>query len=399
MPLISKKGQEMPESPIRKLAPYADEAKRKGVKVFHLNIGQPDIHMPEKALDAIQNFDSKVLEYSHSAGIQSYREKLAESYNKIGLKVDYQDILVTTGGSEALTFALNSIADLGDEVIIPEPYYANYNGFSISAGVKVVPVESFIENGFALPDMDEFEAWITTRTRAIMICNPGNPTGYLYSKEELNKLKALCLKHDLFLIADEVYREFTYDGVTHTSILELEGLDQHAIVIDSVSKRYSMCGARIGCVISRNKTLMSTILKFAQARLSPPTVDQIAAQAALDTGQEYFDKVIAEYTERRNTLVEGLNSIPGVFCPMPKGAFYCVAQLPVDDANEFAKWLLAEYSYQGATVMLAPADGFYSTPHRGSNEVRLAYVLMKESLVEAVEILRNALMAYPGKTL
>ena len=399
MPLISKKGQEMPESPIRKLAPYADAAKKKGVKVYHLNIGQPDIHMPSQALEAIQTFDAQVLEYSHSAGIQSYREKLAESYNKIGLQVNADDIMVTTGGSEALTFALNSIADLGDEVIIPEPYYANYNGFSISAGVKVVPVESFIENGFALPDMDEFESWITPRTRAIMICNPGNPTGYLYSRAELEKLRDLCLKHDLYLIADEVYREFAYDGITHTSIMELEGLEQHAIVIDSVSKRYSMCGARIGCVISRNKQLMATMLKFAQARLSPPTVDQIAAQAALDAPQEYFDQVIAEYTQRRNTLVEGLNSIEGVFCPMPKGAFYCVAQLPVDDANEFAKWLLAEYQYEGATVMVAPADGFYSTPHRGTHEVRLAYVLEQNSLVKAVEIIRNALQVYPGKTL
>lgn len=397
MPSISKKGMQMPESPIRKLVPFAEAAKRKGVKVYHLNIGQPDIHTPEVALQAIRNFDHQVIEYSHSAGNESYRRKLADYYAVRGIGIEYTDLMITTGGSEAITFALNSICDLGDEVIVPEPFYANYNGFAISAGVKVVPVFSSIESGFALPDIEEFESWITPRTRAIIICNPGNPTGYLYSREELHKLRDLCLKHDLFLIADEVYREFAYDGARPMSILNLDGMDEHAIVIDSVSKRYSMCGVRIGALISRNKKLMATALKFAQARLSPPTLGQVAAEAALETPQSYFDQVIAEYTERRNILVDGLNSIEGVFCPKPKGAFYCVARLPVKNAEDFARWLLAEFSHEGHTVMVAPANGFYATPHKGENEVRLAYVLKAEDLRHSVEILRKALSVYPGR--
>lgn len=397
MPGISKKGLQMPESPIRKLVPFAKAAKRKGTKVYHLNIGQPDIQTPEVALEAIRNFNHKVIEYSHSAGIENYRRKLADYYAIYGIGIEYTDLMITTGGSEAITFALNSICDLGDEVIVPEPFYANYNGFAISAGVKVIPVTSTIDTGFALPDIEQFESWITPRTRAIIICNPGNPTGYLYSRQELLKLRDLCLKHDLFLIADEVYREFAYDGTRHHSILNLEGLEEHAIVIDSVSKRYSMCGVRIGTLISRNKKLMATALKFAQARLSPPTLGQIAAEAALDTPQSYFDAVISEYTHRRNILVDGLNSIPGVYCPKPKGAFYCVAKLPVHNAEDFARWLLAEFSYQEHTVMVAPANGFYATPHKGENEVRLAYVLKADDLQHSVEILRHALTHYPNK--
>lgn len=386
----------MPESPIRKLVPFSEEAKKKGRKVYHLNIGQPDIATPEVATEAVKHADIKVLEYSHSAGFESLRKGIAAYYVKNNLPITSDQVIVTTGGSEAILFALGSVMDPGDEIIIPEPFYANYNGFAVNAGVTVVPVISRIEDGFALPPIDAFEDHITDRTKAILICNPGNPTGYLYSREELERLKELVIKHDLFLIADEVYREFVYDGARHHSVLSLPGLEDHAIVIDSVSKRYSMCGARIGMLVSRNAEVMRTVMKFAQARLSPPTYAQIASEAALRTPDSYFEEVLAEYTRRRNVLVEGLNSIPGVFCPRPKGAFYCVAQLPVDDADRFAQWILSEFEYEGSTVMFAPAAGFYSTPGLGMNQVRLAYVLKEEDLRHAVEVLRRALTQYPG---
>lgn len=393
MPKISQKGQNMPQSPIRKLVPFAEAAKKKGNKVIHLNIGQPDIETPELALNAIKNYNEKVVAYSHSAGNESYRIALAEYYQKCGLDVKSEHILVTTGGSEAITMTLNSIMDDGDEVIIPEPFYANYNGFSISAGVQVEPITSSINDGFALPSIEEFEKKITSKTKAIIICNPGNPTGYLYSKEELEQLAAIVKKHDLFLIADEVYREFAYDGLKHHSILEL-GIDENAIVIDSTSKRYSMCGARVGCLITKNADVYSTCLKFAQARLSPPSFGQIAGEAALETGPEYFESVIGEYLERRDVLVKGLNSIEGVVCPKPKGAFYCIAELPVENAEDFAQWILEDFSYLGETLMVAPAQGFYSTPNIGKKQVRLAYVLNVEELKKAVAILKEALVAY-----
>ena len=398
MPNISSKAVTMPESPIRKLVPYAEKAKSSGKSVFHLNIGQPDIETPEAALKAIKNIDRTVIEYSHSAGFQSYRERLSNYYKNVGIDVEYDNILVTTGGSEALTFGFMSTCDPNDEVIIPEPFYANYNGFAMASGVEVVPVLSTIETGFALPPMEEFEKLITSKTKAILICNPGNPTGYMYSREELLKLKDIVLKHDLFLIADEVYREFAYDGAKHLSILSLGGLENHAIIIDSVSKRYSMCGARIGALVSKNKDVMSTAMKFAQARLSPPTFAQIASEAALDTPDSYFDEVNEEYRERRDIMVDGLNSIPGVICPKPRGAFYAVAELPVDDADSFARWLLETYDYNGETVMLAPASGFYTNPMLGKKQARVAYVLNKEALLASIEILRHALEAYHGKT-
>lgn len=394
MPKISHKGQQMPESPIRKLVPYAEIAKKKGHKVYHLNIGQPDIKTPEVALNAIKNNDIKILEYSHSAGFESYRTKLALSYQKIGLPINKEDIIITTGGSEALLFAMGSTMDSGDEIIIPEPFYANYNGFSVASGVKVVPVISTLEEGFALPPIAEFEKLITSKTKAILICNPGNPTGYLSSETEIQQLAALVKKHDLFLIADEVYREFTYDGFKHYSIMNIPGIEEHAIMIDSVSKRYSMCGARIGCIVSKNKELMSTAMKFAQARLSPPTFAQIASEAALDTPQSYFDEVITEYKERRDTLIEELHKIEGVKVAVPKGAFYCIAQLPVADADDFAQWLLETYDFNGETVMVAPAAGFYSTPGVGKNEVRIAYVLKNQDLIKSVQILGEALKVY-----
>ncbi len=400
MPAISIKGLTMPESPIRKLVPFAEKAKSKGRHVFHLNIGQPDIKTPEVALKAIKETNISVLEYSHSAGFQSYRDGLVAYYKKMGISnLTSDDLIVTTGGSEAILFTLNSIADPDDEIIIPEPFYANYNGFGISCGVNVVPVTSRIVDEFALPAIEEFEKLITPKTKAIMICNPGNPTGYLYTKEELGKLRDLVLKHDLYLIADEVYREFAYDNKVHHSILNLDGLEENAIVIDSVSKRYSMCGARIGCVISRNKAVMATSMKFAQARLSPPTFAQIAAEAALSTGPEYFTEVKEEYVKRRDILVDGLNSIEGVFCPKPTGAFYAMAQLPVDNAERFAQWLLSTFEKDGKTVMLAPAEGFYATPGMGLNQVRLAYVLNQEDLIESVEIIKEALRQYPGTLL
>lgn len=386
----------MPESPIRKLVPYAEKAKAQGKTVFHLNIGQPDIATPQVALDAIKNIDRTVIEYSHSAGFASYREKLAKYYQNIDINVTSEDILITTGGSEALTFGFMSTCNPDDEVIIPEPFYANYNGFAKSAGLNVVPVTANIEDGFALPPIEEIEKKITSKTKAIVICNPGNPTGYLYSEEELLKLRDIVQKHDLFLFADEVYREFCYDGAKPFSVMNLDGIENNVIMIDSVSKRYSMCGARIGALVSKNKELISSALKFAQARLSPPTIDQIASEAALDTPQSYFDDVVSEYVERRNIMVEGLNSIEGVFCPKPSGAFYCVAQFPVDNTERFCQWLLEEFEYEGATVMMAPASGFYSTKGQGTKEARIAYVLNQDSLKKAVKCLEEALKVYPG---
>ncbi|MCX6223979.1 MAG: pyridoxal phosphate-dependent aminotransferase [Bacteroidia bacterium] len=394
MPAISIRGTTMPPSPIRKLVPFAEEAKRKGRIIFHLNIGQPDIKTPETAMNAIRAITKPVLEYSHSAGYESYRRKLATFYQGIGIDVSYEQIIVTTGGSEAILFTLMGTMDPGDEVIVPEPFYANYNGFAIAACVKVVPVPSGIEDGFALPPIEAFEKLITPRTKGIMICNPNNPTGYLYSKEELLKLREIVIKHNLYLFADEVYREFCYDGLRHHSVLELEGLDNHAVMFDSVSKRFSACGVRIGCVITRNRDVLSTVLKFAQARLSPPGLGQIAAEAAIDTPQSYFDEVVEEYIARRNFLVKALNDIPGVFCPKPKGAFYTTVRLPVKDADAFAKWLLTDFEHNNQTVMLAPADGFYATPGLGKNEVRIAYVLKLEDLRNAVECLRIALEQY-----
>jgi len=399
MPEISNKGINMPESPIRKLVPFAEKAKKSGKKIYHLNIGQPDIETPSLALEAIHNFSDKVVEYSHSAGFESYRKGLANYYQKLGIEINHDDIIVTTGGSEALLFSLNSCMDNGDEIIIPEPFYANYNGFSTSAGVKVKPIATSISDGFALPKIQEFEKLITADTKAILICNPGNPTGYLYSREELETLRDIVIKHDLFLIADEVYREFAYDGNVHHSVLNIEGLEDHAIVIDSTSKRYSMCGIRVGCIVSKNKELMATAMKFAQARLSPPTFGQIAAEAALKTEISYFEEVSAEYVSRRDLLVEGLNKIDGVFCPKPTGAFYAIAELPVDNTDKFAQWLLEDFELDGETIMVAPAAGFYATPNTGTKQVRIAYVLNKESLQKSIAILAAALQIYPGKLL
>lgn len=386
----------MPESPIRKLAPFAEAAKYQGKTVYHLNIGQPDIQTPPASIEAVRKADLEILAYSPSDGFPSYKEKLAQYYQSHGIDITPDDLIVTTGGSEAILFTLNSITDPGDEIIIPEPFYANYNGFGISAGVNVMPITSRIEDEFALPPVEEFEALISPSTKAIMICNPGNPTGYLYSREELEQLREICLRHDLYLIADEVYREFAYDGAKHLSILSLDNLEEHAIVIDSVSKRYSMCGARIGCMISRNSALMATALKYAQARLSPPTMAQIAAEQALATENDYYERVKDEYRGRRDILVDGLNEIEGVYCPKPKGSFYAVAQLPVDSSERFAQWLLSAFDVDGKTVMVAPAEGFYATPGMGANQVRLAYVLEKEKLKEAVAILKEALANYPG---
>ena len=394
MPSISKKGNAMPQSPIRKLVPFAENAKKNGTKVYHLNIGQPDIKTPQIALDAVKNANINVLAYARSEGSEEYRLKLANYYKKNEINVTANEIVVTTGGSEALLFTFGSIMDAGDEVIIPEPFYANYNGFSTASGVKVVPVISKIENNFALPPIEDFEKLITPKTKAILICNPGNPTGYLYSKEEIEKLKALVLKHDLFLIADEVYREFAYDGLTHNSVLKESGLEQNAIVIDSVSKRYSMCGARIGCIVSKNKEFIDTTIKFAQVRLSPPTYALIASEAALDTPQTYFNDVIDEYVERRNTLISELEKIDGVKVAKPKGAFYCVAELPVKDSDDFAQWILEKFNHNNETIMVAPASGFYSTPGEGKNQVRIAYVLNKKDLIRSVEILKIALEQY-----
>jgi len=394
MPTISNKGRMMPQSPIRKLVPYAEAAKKRGVKVYHLNIGQPDIKTPEVALNAIKNNTLEIVEYSRSEGSEEYRTKLAGYYANNNIQVTATDIIITTGGSEALLFTFGSIMDPGDEVIIPEPFYANYNGFSTASGVKVVPVVSKIDDNFALPPIEDFEKLISPKTKAILICNPGNPTGYLYSKDEINKLAKIVKKHDLFLIADEVYREFVYDGEKHHSVMEVNGLEEHAIMIDSVSKRYSMCGARIGCIVSKNKQVIETAIKFAQARLSPPTYAQIASEAALETPQSYFDAVKAEYVARRNILIKELIKIDGVKVANPKGAFYCIAELPVKDADDFSQWLLEKFSLNGETVMIAPAAGFYSTPGLGKNQVRIAYVLKKEDLITSVKILKEALKKY-----
>lgn len=396
MPSISNKGIQMPESPIRKLVPYAENSKKKGIKVYHLNIGQPDIKTPQVALDAVKNNSIETLSYARSEGSEEYRIKLSNYYKNNNINVGSNNIIVTTGGSEALLFTMGSITDPGDEIIIPEPFYANYNGFSTASGVKVVPVISSIDDNFALPKIKEFEKLITKKTKAILICNPGNPTGYLYTKEEIEKLKQIVLKHDLFLIADEVYREFTYDGVNHTSIMEMDDLENNAIVIDSVSKRYSMCGARIGCIVSRNTSFISTAIKFAQARLSPPTYALMASEAALDTPQSYFDEVITEYVDRRNTLISELERIDGVKVAKPKGAFYCVAELPVNDSDDFAQWLLEHFNLDNETVMVAPASGFYSTEGKGKNQVRIAYVLNKKDLIRSVKILEEALKVYPN---
>lgn len=386
----------MPESPIRKLVPYAETAKKRGAKVIHLNIGQPDIKTPQVALDAVKNNTLDVLAYSRTEGSETYREKLAVYYAKNDIIVTADDIIVTTGGSEALSFVIGSIADTDDEVIIPEPFYANYNGFATSAGVKVVPVESRIEDNFALPPIEAFEKLIGPKTKAIIICNPGNPTGYLYSNEEIEALREIVIKHNLFLVADEVYREFTYDGAEHYSILQEEGLEDHAIIVDSVSKRYSMCGARIGCLVSKNKEVIQTAMKFAQARLSPPTYAQIASEAALETTPDYFDAVKTEYVSRRNLLIEELEKIDGVRVAKPQGAFYCIVELPITDADDFAQWLLEDFRVNGETVMVAPAAGFYATPGLGKNQIRIAYVLEKDSLKRAVNILKEALKSYIG---
>lgn len=399
MPKISHKGQHMPASPIRKLTPYADAAKREGKKVYHLNIGQPDIETPEGMLNAIKNIDFKVWAYTPSEGTLSYRKKLTEYYNKLGYDIGPENIIVTTGGSEAITIAMMSCLDPGDEVIIPEPFYANYNGFACQGDIVVKPILSYIENGFALPSISEFEQLITNRTKAIIICNPNNPTGYLYAEDELQALKALALKYDLYLFSDEAYREFCYDGLTFTSLMHLDGLDEHVIVMDTVSKRYSACGARLGCLITKNKEVLATALKFAQARLSPGMVEQIAGEAAVDTPDEYFETVNKEYTARRNTIVTALNKMEGVYCPNPGGAFYVVAQLPIDNADKFCQWMLESFSYENQTVMMAPATGFYSTPGVGLNEVRMAYVLNTDDIGKAMKCLENALKVYPGRTI
>jgi aspartate aminotransferase len=398
MPNISEKGVQMPASPIRKLTPFADQAKRDGKKVYHLNIGQPDIATPAGMLAAVKNIDFDVWAYTASEGTLTYRTKLAEYYNKLGYNITPEDILVTVGGSEAITIAMQTCVNEGDEIIIPEPFYANYNGFACMSNVVVTPILSFIEDGFALPAISEFEKLITDKTRAIIICNPNNPTGYLYSREELNALKALCLKYDLFLFSDEAYREFCYDGREFISPMHLEGLEENVVIMDTVSKRYSACGARLGCLITKNKAVIKSALKFAQARLSPGMVEQIAGTAAVDTPDSYFEEVNKEYTLRRNTLVARLNAIEGVFCPNPGGAFYVVAKFPIDDADVFCQWILESFNLNGETVMMAPATGFYSTPGSGKNEVRMAYVLNTGDLNKAMDCLEAALQQYPGRT-
>lgn len=394
MPKLSKRAEIMPPSPIRKLVPFAEAAKKQGKTVYHLNIGQPDIKTPEVALNAIKNYDGKVVEYSHSAGNESYRKGLAKYYNEIEVSVTSDDIIVTAGGSEALIFAMMTALNQGDEIIIPEPFYTNYNSFSVFADIKVVPITSKIENDFALPPISEFESKITSRTKAILVCNPSNPTGSLYSKADLEKLRDIAIKNDLYLISDEVYREFVYDGNKHTSVMELEGLEQHAILIDSTSKRYSECGIRMGCMVSKNKGIMASALKFAQARLSPPYFGQLAGEASLETPPEYFIEVYDEYIARRNFVVDALNKIEGVYAPKPKGAFYTVISLPVEDAEHFCQWILEDFSYENQTVMLAPAAGFYATPGLGKNEVRIAYVLKIEDLKNAVKVIEEALKVY-----
>jgi aspartate aminotransferase len=397
MPKISQKGQQMPASPIRKLTPFADKAKLEGKKVYHLNIGQPDIETPEGMLNAIKNIDFKVWAYTPSEGTLSYRKKLTEYYNKFDYNITPENIIVTVGGSEAITISMMACLNSGDEVIIPEPFYANYNGFANQTNVVVKPILSYIDNGFALPPISEFEKLITSKTKAIIICNPNNPTGYLYSQEELDALKVLALKYDLYLFSDEAYREFCYDGRTFISPMHLDGLDENVIVMDTISKRYSACGARLGCLITKNKAVIAAGLKFAQARLSAGMVEQIAGEAAVDTPDEYFEAVNKEYTKRRDTLVTALNQIDGVYCPNPGGAFYVVAKFPIDDADKFCQWMLEEFSYQNQTVMMAPATGFYSTPGAGFNEVRMAYVLNNDDLNKAMICLAEGLKAYPGR--
>lgn len=387
----------MPPSPIRKLVPYAEAAKKRGVKVYHLNIGQPDIETPPAMLDAVRHLDIKVLEYSHSAGNESYRRKLVKYYAKVGINIDHNQIIITTGGSEAILFGFMACLDPGDEVIIPEPFYANYNGFAVAAGVNVVPITSHIENGFALPPIEDFEKKITSKTKAIVVCNPNNPTGYLYSKEEMLVLKEIVKKHDLYLFADEAYREFCYSG-EHTSAMHLEGVENNVVLMDTISKRYSACGARLGAFITRNKELLDSAMKFAQARLSPPGLAQIMAEAAIDLPGNYFDGTKAEYLKRRDAIVKRLNAMKDVFCPNPGGAFYAMAKLPIDDADKFCQWLLESFSHNNETVMLAPATGFYGTAGLGKNEVRLAYVLNVESINAAMDCLEEALKQYPGRT-
>lgn len=398
MPVISNKANEMPASPIRKLVPYAEAAKKKGIKIYHLNIGQPDIVTPDTFLKAIKNADIKVLEYSHSAGNESYRKKLCNYYKGYNINIEPSEVIITNGGSEAISIAMMTCFNPGDEIIIPEPFYANYNGFSVAANVTVKPIKSSIESGFALPPISDFEKLITPKTKGIMICNPGNPTGYLYTKAELEALKDLVKKYDLFLLSDEVYREFCYDGKEYVSVMHLSGIENNVILLDSISKRYSACGARIGAMISKNKEVMSAALKFAQARLSPPSYGQIGAEAALDTPASYFAEVKKEYIARRDFVIDALNKIPGVFCPKPSGAFYCIARLPIDNADKFCQWLLEDFNFNQQTVMLAPATGFYSTPGSGINEVRLAYVLNLNDLNNAMICLKEALAKYPGKT-
>lgn len=396
MPNTSHRGQEMPSSPIRKLVHYAEAAKKRGITVYHLNIGQPDIETPKQILDAVRHSDFKVLEYSHSAGNESYRRKLAGYYKKVGIDIDFSQILITTGGSEAILFGFMSCLDAGDEVIIPEPFYANYNGFAVAANVVVKPITSYIENGFALPPIEEFEKAITPKTKAIVICNPNNPTGYLYRREEMDILKKIIIKHDLYLFADEAYREFCYDG-DHFSAMNLTEVDDNVVLMDTISKRYSACGGRIGAFITRNKNLYDTALKFAQARLSPPSFAQILGEAAVDLPDDYFNNTKAEYLKRRDILVKRLNDMPGVFCPNPGGAFYAIAQMPIDDSDIFSQWLLESFSYEKQTVMLAPATGFYATKGLGKNQVRLAYVLNSDALNKAMDCLEQALKSYPGR--
>ena len=394
---ISSRGLQMPASPIRKLVPYAEAAKKKGTKVYHLNIGQPDIETPKQCLDAVRQADFKVLEYSHSAGNESYRKKLVQYYKRVGVDITPEQIIVTTGGSEAILFGFMACMDAGDEVIIPEPFYANYNGFAVEAGVIVKPITSAIETGFALPPIEDFEKAITPKTKAIVICNPNNPTGYLYSAAEMEVLKQIIIKHDLYLFADEAYREFCYEG-THTSAMHLVGVNDNIVLMDTISKRYSACGGRIGAFVTRNKNLLDAVMKFAQARLSPPSFAQILGEAAVDLPDNYFDTTKAEYKLRRDTIVQRLNNIPGVFCPNPGGAFYAMAKLPIDDSDKFCQWLLESFSYNGQTVMLAPATGFYGTPGLGKQEVRLAYVLNVGAINAAMDCLEKALEEYPGRT-
>ncbi len=399
MPKISKKAQNMPASPIRKLVPFSDAAKANGIEVFHLNIGQPDLETPQRALEAVRNYTEKVVKYSPSQGTLSYRKKLSEYYEKVGIHVDPDEMIITTGGSEALLMSFLTIMDPDDEVIIPEPFYANYNGFAKNVGVNVKPIYSSIDTGFALPDISEFEKAITPKTKAILICNPNNPTGYLYSKEEMETLRQIVMKYDIFLISDEVYREFCYERATHYSALNLKGIEDNVILIDSASKRFSACGIRIGRMISKNKELISAAMKFAQARLSPPTFGQVAGEAALDCPPSYYDEIVTEYESRRDVCIEAINNMEGAYCPTPKGAFYLVAHLPIDDSDKFCKWMLTDFNYKGKTVMMAPASGFYSSEGRGKQEVRISYCLKKDDLREAMSILKEALQVYPGRVM